>query len=116
MNQLPYYFQLKDYILVHAGLNFHADDPFEDKEEMIWIRRWYKNIDKQFLGDRIIVHGHTPIPQVEIKKTIHQLEDTPAIDIDAGCVFQYTGFTNLCAFNLDTKELIFEANIDVSPS
>lgn len=116
MKELPYYFQLKDYILVHAGLNFHAEAPFEDKDEMIWIRRWYQYIDKRFLGNRIIVHGHTPTPKLEIKKSIHQLVATPAINIDAGCVFQYTGLANLCALNLDTKELIFEASVDVSSS
>lgn len=114
VKDLPYYFKLEDHILVHAGLNFHADAPFEDKKEMLWIRYWYMHIDRQFLGNRIIVHGHTPTHQLEIKKSIHRLGDIPAINIDAGCVFQKNGLEHLCALNLDTKKLVFEANIDFS--
>ena len=116
MNALPYYFELEDYILVHAGLNFRSAFPLEDEAEMIWIRHWYDDIDKEVLGDKIVVHGHTPTRQLEIKRSIRQLDEIPAIDIDAGCVFESFGLGNLCALNLDTKQLIFEANIDVVPN
>lgn len=112
MKALPYYFTTEDFILVHAGLNFGAENPLEDKREMIWIRYWYDDIDPQWLGDRIIVHGHSPTKQLDIKRSIEELIDIPAVNIDAGCVFESFGLGHLCAFNLDTKALTFEANVD----
>jgi len=112
MEELPYFFALDDYILVHAGLNFNSKFPLQDETEMIWIRHWYDNIDRQWLGDRIIVHGHTPTRQLEIKRSVKELDEIPALDIDAGCVFESFGFGHLCALNLDTKEFIFQANVD----
>jgi len=41
-----------------------------------------------------------------------ELDKIPAINIDAGCVFESFGLGHLCAINLDTKRLIFHANID----
>jgi len=73
---------------------------------------WYEVIDKQWLDNRIIVHGHTPTRQLVIKRSIKELEDIPALDIDAGCVFEGFGFGHLCALNLDTKEVIFQRNIE----
>jgi len=113
MNGLTCFFKLEDYILVHAGLNFRSKFPLDDTYEMIWIRHWYEYIDKDWLGNRIIVHGHTPTRQLEIKRSIKELEEIPAIDIDAGCVYESFGLGYLCALNLDTKELIFHANIDM---
>ena len=113
MASLPYYMELEDYLLVHAGLNFKAEFPLEDKVEMIWIRDWYREIDRSWLGDRIVVHGHTPTPVLEIHKSIKRLADIPAIGLDGGCVFDRIGFGQLVALNLDTKELTLEPNIDI---
>lgn len=113
MEKLPYYFDLEDYILVHAGLNFNLAKPLDDHADMIWIRHWYDNIDSDWLGGRIIVHGHTPTRQLEIKRSINTLDEIPAIDIDAGCVFESFGLGNLCVLNLDTKKLRFAANQEV---
>ena len=38
MKNLDYYYELENYILVHAGLNFRIKNPFEDKHSMIWVR------------------------------------------------------------------------------
>jgi len=65
------------------------------------------------LGNQIVVHGHTPYEKWEIKINLHHLEDIPAINIDAGCVFESYGFGHLCALNLGTKQLIFEDCMDV---
>ena len=112
MEQLPYFFDMKDYILVHAGLNFKTKFPLDDTNEMIWIRHFYDDIDKDWLGNRIIVHGHTPTRQLTIKTSMKELSETPAINIDGGCVYESFGLGHLCAINLDTKQLIFHANID----
>lgn len=112
MEALPYFFETQDYFLVHAGLNFKTKFPLQDTHEMIWVRHFYDDIDKDWLGNRIIVHGHTPTRQLTIKMGMKELEEIPAINIDAGCVFESFGLGHLCAINLDTKQLIFHANID----
>ncbi len=112
MKGLEYYFELEDYILVHAGLNFLRKDPLADLKEMMWIRRWYDQIDRDWLGKRIIVHGHTPITKREVENYLKIIDQLPVIDIDAGCYYETEGFGNLCALNLDRRELIFQANLD----
>jgi len=112
MKNLDFYLEVDNYILVHAGLDFSGGKPFENKREMIWIRHWYEEIDWEWLGDRIIVHGHTPLRQLEIKNSIQQLAEIPAIDIDNGCPFESFGFGNLCAFELGSQQFTFQANID----
>jgi len=79
---------------------------------MIWIRYWYEEIDQVWLGDRIIIHGHTPAKQLDIKNSIRHLAEIPAINIDNGCPFESLGFGNLCAFELGTQKFTFQANID----
>ncbi len=112
MNQLDYFIALDDFILVHAGLNFDANDPLESLDAMIWIRNWYEDIDHDWLGNRLIIHGHTPTKQVKIKESLKDLDHTPAINIDAGCVFQQLSFGHLCALDLDKHQLFFQARLD----
>ncbi|MFT6320090.1 MAG: serine/threonine protein phosphatase 1 [Granulosicoccus sp.] len=112
MERLEYYVELDDYILVHAGLNFLRKDPLADLKEMMWVRRWYDQIDRNWLGKRIIVHGHTPTKKTEIENSLKILDHLPAIDIDAGCFYETPGYGNLCALNLDNREVIFQPNLD----
>jgi len=87
MRNLKHFFEVDHYILVHAGLNFQIKSPFEDKKEMIWIRYWYDDIDRNWLGDRIIVHGHTPTHQLTIKNSVKELAEIPALNIDKWLLF-----------------------------
>ncbi len=101
ISELEFYIELEDYILVHAGFNFAAPDPFTDTESMIWIRDF--DLDESVLGNRSLVHGHTPTPLDEIYSSL-QGEGIKDINIDGGCVFkQRLGY--LTALNLDTLEL-----------
>jgi len=90
------------------------DNPYDDLFEMLWIRDWYHKIDKEWLGDRIIVHGHTPTPVFTIKNTLKRLNTLPVINIDAGCFIDRPEFGHLCAVDLSNKEFIFQENIDRS--
>ena len=110
---LPYYLEIEDYLLVHAGLRF-AGDPLADKEAMIWTRNWYEDIDQDWLADRIIVHGHTPTPKSEIERNLKKLDTLPVINIDAGCVFNYQGYGHLCALNLDDLTFTFLKRIEAA--
>ena len=115
MAALPNIIELPDYVLVHAGLNFLVADPILDQYAMRWIRNWYEDINLTWLDGRIILHGHTPLVQTEIKEQWNQLMDednerAQYLDLDNGCVYSSEGKNHLCAFNMDTKELYFLEN------
>ena len=112
IKNLPIYIEIEGYLLVHAGFNFREADPLSDKESMVWIRDWYQDIDKEWLAGRIIVHGHTPTPKDDIKLNLKNLDHTPVLDIDAGCVFEHKKYGYLCALNLDDQSLTFLKKID----
>ncbi|MEM7572716.1 MAG: metallophosphoesterase family protein [Bacteroidota bacterium] len=113
MEQLPHYFDLGDYYLVHAGLNFKGGTPLEDKTAMLWIRDWYADIRAEYLGGRTIVHGHTPIPPKEILQMVDPIWPNPVINIDAGCYRDRNDYGLLCALNLDSRDLTFEARVEL---
>lgn len=113
LRSLPTHYSDSEYLLVHAGLNFLEEDPLEDEEEMLWIRDWYEDIDYAWLGERRIVHGHTPQARKAIKAMARDLPEKQVLNIDAGCVFShYPGLGNLCAFDMDKGTLVFQACID----
>jgi len=113
--QLPYYLEVDNYILVHAGFRFSLPNPFEEKKAMIWQRDWYSKINYGWLNGRIIVHGHTPITQNEISTMNRYKRNRLVVDIDNGCVFNNStrrGIGSLCALELTDSTLYFQENID----
>lgn len=114
LESLEYYFEVDDYLFVHAGLNFDMPNPLDGKFGMLWIRNWYPDINYQWLGDRIIIHGHTPTQRKTILADWENMEKNQFLNIDNGCFFNRQGdsFGHLCAFDLDTHDLIFQKNID----
>lgn len=109
--QLPFYYELEDYYLVHAGFNFSIPNPFENFEEMLWIRDF--PIDKHQLNGKRIIHGHTPTALDMIQESISCR--TQVINIDGGAVFyDFTdkGYGNLVALNIDTFELYTQHNLE----
>ncbi|RDC63655.1 metallophosphoesterase family protein [Adhaeribacter pallidiroseus] len=108
--KLDYYHELPDYLLVHAGFNFKAANPFTDFEAMIWIRHF--EVKEKFTQGRRIVHGHTPTMASEIMASIGPPAES-VINIDGGCVYSWPpGLGKLVALNLDTLEVIMVDNRD----
>lgn len=113
LNELPYYYLLDDYVLIHAGLNFRRRNPLKGKRAMLNRRNWYRHIDYDWLGDRKIVHGHTPLKRVQIEAQLHPRRRAyPVFDIDAGCFHTKPGMGYLSAFNLDERTFSFVPNLD----
>jgi len=115
IHNLPNYLEMGRFIFVHGGLNFDVKDPLEDQESMLWERYWYDNIDYDWLGDRYIIHGHTPIPLTEHWGLLTQAKSgsNRAINLDTGCVYaERSDMAVLTAVNLDTFEGIYQENID----
>ncbi|ALJ00842.1 metallophosphoesterase [Rufibacter tibetensis] len=101
IEELQLYVELEDYLLVHAGFDFSAKNPFSDRDTMLWTRDF--EVDKKILGNRKIIHGHTPTYLTEIADSlIDPVSDV--INIDGGCVFS-SRLGYLVALNMDTLEL-----------
>jgi len=111
--QLPTVLTWENYLFVHAGLLFDQQDPLQDQRSHLHIRGWYQQIDYQWLGQRIIVHGHDQRTGPQITRQLRTLHQDRVLDIDAGCVnTEEHGKGYLCAFDLINQSCIFQPNID----
>lgn len=115
LQSLPYYYELEDYHLVHAGFDFRNEKPFENYKAMLEIRRFEADI--KLLQGKKIIHGHTPTNLTAIQERLRT--NAPIIPLDNGCVYtkphkmlDYKQHGNLCSLNLDSLELIFQKNIE----
>ncbi len=110
IKELRLYIELHDYILVHAGLNFNKRDIFEDEKAMLWIREFDVNLDRT--GKRHVIHGHVPINYEFITESLSNPK-YGFIDLDNGCYMaDREGFGNLLAYNMDSREIKVQRNID----
>jgi len=110
IKKLEPYIELDKYILVHAGLNFDIENPFDDKESMLWIRD-YKIIPEK-INHKKIIHGHTPV-SLEFIYLMNKNRNYHFIDLDNGCcLVNHEGFGNLVAYELNSKEILVQNNIE----
>ena len=112
----PLYYRDEELFLVHAGVNFHSADPLEDEKGLLWIRDWYQDVNLPWLEGRTLVHGHTPIPRLEIERQFSSLDRFPVLNIDGGACFHQSraiGYAYLCAYDHTLNQLFFAENIDV---
>jgi serine/threonine protein phosphatase 1 len=112
LTTLPTVFFLEDYILVHAGFDFKSPDPFTKSRAHCWIRDWHKDIDHGLMGNRIVLHGHTPIIKGRMDMQFSEMNQKRYLDLDGGCVFGIPelfvseGYGYLCALDMDNQLLI----------
>ena len=110
MKKTEQYIELEDYILVHAGFNFNTSNPFDDVRSMMWIRDF--KVDKSKTGGKKVIHGHVPVEMSLID--LFKNNNYDFISLDNGIYYSNKeGFGNLLAFNIDTKEIIIQPNIDL---
>ena len=113
LENLPLYFEVDEYILLHAGLNFDIENPLEDKHSMLWVRDWYPTIEYGWLKNRIVIHGHTPVRKTYIEACADQIDDVQALNIDNGCF--YVGGRDkgqMVALEMTERKLFFQDNLD----
>lgn len=111
MRNLVYYVELDDFVLVHAGLNFKNEDPFEDKRAMLWLRDY--PIIPEKIGGRRIIHGHVPVNMELITMAIRN-SMYKFIDIDNGpYITGREGFGNMVALELNSMEMVIQYNMDM---
>lgn len=106
LNNTEFYLQKHNFIFVHAGLNFKKQNLFEDKEAMLWERDFFPQ--QPALEDRLLFHGHTPIPLTFILK-----QKGNCINIDGGCVYtNRPHFGHLVAIDCNKREFLIEENCE----
>ena len=113
---LPYYYELDDYFLVHAGFDFKSEKPFENRTAMLWLRNF--NPTKEQLNGKRVIHGHHPVYMNIIIDHIER--DSMTIPLDNGAsfvgkhkIYDTSQLGNLCAFDLDKCKLFTQKNIDM---
>ena len=74
---LPRSARFGDYFFAHAGIDPERGLDDQDPDDLIWIRGPFLNSTREY--EAIIVHGHTPVAQVEVRAN--------RIGIDTGAVF-----------------------------
>ncbi|MDR0969766.1 MAG: metallophosphoesterase [Lentimicrobiaceae bacterium] len=105
-----FYIELDNYILVHAGMNFKIENPFEDTFSMLWIGDFV--VDPKKINGKKIIHGHVPV-SLEMIEIIRNSPNYHFISLD-NCVYHTNkaGYGNLLAFNIETNEIYIQANVD----
>ena len=66
-----------DFFFCHAGIRPGIDLDKQDPEDLVWIRQQF--LDEPRLYSKVIIHGHTPVTDVEIRPN--------RINLDTGAVF-----------------------------
>lgn len=106
---LPYYYELDNHFLVHAGFNLKASNPFDDLETMLWIPDF--EYDGTGLGEKTIIIGHVSAMLQFIEDDVKK--HAPLITLDNGCVYKHKWFRgNLLCLNLNDWHLYIQPNID----
>lgn len=107
IESMPFTLRCDPYLAVHASLNFELDEPLDDVHSMLFSR--LSRVDRARIDGLRLLCGHTPTVPDEIARLL----ETDKCIIDAGCVYvDREGMGSLCALNIDTRELIFQPNID----
>lgn len=110
LSNMPCFLDTGNYIIVHAGLNFDIEDPFQDKEYMLWARN--DVIIPEKYSEKKIIHGHTPQLSELINIKINN-ENSNVINLDSGCVYtKIPGYGVLTAFDMDSRTIFLQKNIE----
>lgn len=77
---LKLFYETNEYFFVHAGVplkSLKLIDEKEDAHALMWSRQPF--LSSSYKWEKIVVHGHTPVNDVEVLKN--------RINVDTGCVY-----------------------------
>lgn len=110
IEHLPYYFELDDCYLVHAGFDFSAPQPFEAYDAMLEIRDY--DVDPAAIDHKKIIHGHDHAALSYIEERV--AKGGPVVPLDNGCVYfgerEDRGY--LLCLDLDAWTLTRQRNVE----
>jgi serine/threonine protein phosphatase 1 len=99
MKSLPFYFDLGDYWLVHAGIDPRKSIKQQSPEEFCWIRDKFHRSTQPYFEDKTIIIGHT------ITFTFNGIEPGKVVqgngwlDIDTGAYHHIQGWLTALELN-----------------
>jgi len=105
INSFKYFVEDENFVFVHAALNMKIANPLMDMETILWERNPARYLDLDWLGNRKLIHGHTPTSQAAILKAIEN--DSKTICIDNGSFVNRKNYGTLCVLHLETLEVNF---------
>ncbi|MEM8603415.1 MAG: metallophosphoesterase family protein [Cyanobacteria bacterium P01_H01_bin.121] len=108
IQDLPYYLDLGNYWLVHAGLDPERSLDQQTADEYCWIRDAFHTSQQPYFKNKVIVTGHTitfTFPGIEPGVVVR---GKGWLGIDTGAYHPKSGW--LTAFVLD-QELIYQVNV-----
>ncbi|QJX46758.1 serine/threonine protein phosphatase [Hymenobacter taeanensis] len=111
LDDLPYQFELPDFVLVHAGFNFRLPPAEMRRDWHTMLNTKEFVMDASRLGGKRLLHGHVPTPT----STVQQRAEghAQAIGLDTGCVYRHNPeLSHLAALNLDTFALTLQPNME----
>lgn len=107
IGSLPFYITLEYFIIVHAGLNFVPQNPFEDTSAMLWTRS--PVVDLQRIRGRRLICGHTPVSRSALEASL----SSNKIMLDNGCVFGgRPEMGSLAALELERMAVYYQECLD----
>jgi len=107
MRSLPYYLDLDDIWLVHAGVNPNMPLEEQTSDQFCWIRDDFHSSEQPYFENKLIVTGHTitfTIPGVEPG---YLASGAGWLDIETGAYHPNSGW--LTAVDM-TNELVYQVN------
>lgn len=101
---LKLFYEIDNFLFVHAGFNNVIEDPFSDTFFMLSkCRPFYTH---SLLKDKHIIHGHCPNKITNLQKAIER--GSKIINIDTGCVYEeHNGYGHLSAYSVKDSVLYF---------
>lgn len=92
---LPFYYEIKDYIFVHAGLDPDLQQPeLTNKYALLWLRDdWLRC---KYTGEKTVIFGHSPTFTIHNHSTAIPWISGKKICIDTGAVYPRYGGKLTC--------------------
>jgi serine/threonine protein phosphatase 1 len=110
IEKLSPYLIIGQYVIVHAGLNLHAKDPWSDIVSMLTIRNFHADAEKMEYDK--VIHGHQAIPLKNILAGVMD-QNATSINLDNGCVYtNREGMGNLFVLNLSDMSFHIQPCLD----
>lgn len=100
-----YYLEVPGFIFVHAALNMKIENPFTDVNSLLWERQPEQFLENEWLGNRVLVHGHNPQSKQEIMDKIENHKKI--ICVDNGIYINKSGYGSMCVLELENLKTYF---------
>lgn len=106
---LPYFYELEQHLLVHAGFNLGRSNPKKDYEAMLWTADFEH--DGTVLDGKTVIIGHVSTMLQFIEDDVEQRN--ALITLDNGCVYPNKWFRgNLLCLDIHAWHLTIQPNIE----